>query len=224
VISEQQARAAQQALLGMWRGNSDSPEAVRFHEGTHPRPIWMNGVGVSRDAQGSHVVRVNVDPTKIRPPEHIGGDYAPHDPRTGDFRYAVADFLLPSSVRGVPVQVQMVGPIVALRPQVAGIDWPSWVPVLGSDSTVQSQAQDAINQAAQEAAYQEKLRQEKATADVQQTIAQQAQQQGAQLQSTVQPTAAQVAATAKTWQTVAYVVAGAVVLGVGFYIYRSTAK
>jgi hypothetical protein len=332
VITAEQARSAKEALKGMWQAT----------------PAWMSGVGIGMDSQGSHVVKVLVNTREIRPSNHLGGDYAPSDPRTGDFRYARHDLILPSSVQGVPVVAQMTGPIVAFstdsleasspNPQgipmyhlsqshavgtgfgldlpgethlilprtiealspiwlgrlgivsvsdsyepypavlvivdgdpdlarrvlptnvsgfpvivqqggpiaaqpsqatsgilqasrriygqsMTGFDWPWSNPVADAQAAAQQQAQDAINQAAQEAAYQEKIRQEQATAQLQQTIAQQASAQEAKLQPTasdVSAAAQQAQKTAQTWQTVGYVVAGMAVLGVGYYIWHSS--
>ena len=111
----------------------------------------------------------------------------------------------------------------------AGIDWPTWLTDPLGTQSAQDQAQQAINDAAQEVAQQAKARQEKATADVQQTIQQQATSQGAQARAALAPTAAnvsaaaqQASATAQTWQTVGYVVAGVAILGLGYYVYHTS--
>ena len=202
MITAQQAYNAKEALKTLWHGQG---------------PAWMSGVGVALDTQGSHVVKVLVDPRKVRVPS-TGGDYPGPDPRSGDFRYAIHDFLLPTSVAGVPVQVHMTGPILPQNPhlQVAGFD------ILHPIDSTQQAIDSAAASVMQRAETEKQTTVQQATSQVQSTVQQQAQQQGAALRAQLQPTADQVSATAKTWQAVGYVVAGAVVVGVGYYIYRST--
>lgn len=94
-----------------------------------------------------------------------------------------------------------------------GLYWPSWIPdVFG--------VQQGINDAAQTAAQQEKIRQEAATASVQSTIAEQAGQQEQALQQSTMPTQTAVTSAANTVQTVAWVVGGAAVIALGWYVLK----
>jgi hypothetical protein len=56
----------------------------------------------------------------------------------------------------------------------------------------------------------------------QSTLHQEAEKQTAKLQAQIAPTLTETEQTAKTWQTVGKVVAGAVIVGVGYWIYRSS--